>query len=36
MDFAIELLVAILTSVLVLIVVVEVAVLIGGLWNRYR
>ncbi len=36
MDFAIELLLAILTSVLVLIVVVEVAVLIGGLWNRYR
>jgi hypothetical protein len=36
MDFAIELLLAILTSVLALIVVVEVAVLIAGLWNRYR
>ncbi len=36
MDSAIEFLLAILTSVLVLIVVVEVAVLIRGLWNRYR
>lgn len=36
MDFAIDLLLAIVTSVLVLIVVVEVAVLIGELWNRYR